>query len=113
MTLTEALAVCGVLLSVVGFLLRLVWNGLIAKLTEIANSVSALDAKLDTHIAADVQAHERIAALEALPEQVKRVGDTSHRFNAANADSFRQITERFERMQMWITEKIIEALKRP
>lgn len=100
--ITIAAAIAGLVLAVIGFLLRLVWSSLVTKL-------GAIEAKLDKHIDADNAAHERIRGAEVLidetKEKLKDVDGRRHRYQTFNDEAMRD-------MYKWINEKLIEALKR-
>lgn len=84
----------------------------------LSTQVGALSSKIDTHIENDMQAHERIARLEASSDQItdrlKTVGEQQHRFHAAHGDEERNIREwasaQFTSMQRWLTEQICSNL---
>ncbi len=97
-----AAGIIGIVLAVIGFLLRLVWSSLVTKLT-------AIEAKLDKHVEADVAAHERIKGaevrLDETKEKLTEVDGRRHRYQTFNDEAIRD-------MHRWITERVIEALKR-
>ena len=108
-------AIAGVVLAVLGYLVRLVWTTSTRRQDSIEHKLDGIAAKLDTHIVTDIEAHERIARLEATQIQMgarlQSVGDTSHRFNSAHNEEERKIREwaaaEFSSLQRWITEKIL------
>ncbi len=79
------------------------------QLISVSAKLSEIQAKLDTHIQADATAHERIRGAEVLLEQTDRrltdVDGRRHRYQTFNDEAMRD-------MQRWITERVIEALKR-
>jgi predicted secreted Zn-dependent protease len=110
--ITIVAAAASILLAVIGTLLRMVWSSLSSKLREI-------DTKLDKHIEADIEAHERIKGaevrIEATKEQLTQVDARRHRYQVDNDEQIRDLrqvlADKMSDTHKWITERVIEALK--
>ena len=111
-TLTLVAAIAGVVLAIIGFLLRLVWSSLIAKL-------NGIEVELKAHVQADSAAHERIRGVEVLCQTTKEkltdVDGRRHRYQTfndeANRERERHIEHELRETHKWVTEKVIEVLR--
>ena len=103
------IAIIGIFAALLGILWR-----------DLGKRIDNISAKLDGHVGQDVLAHERITVVETqLAEntvKTKDVGDRLHRFMAETRESTRDINslliQKFNDLHVWITEKVIEALKK-
>lgn len=93
-----AMVLAGLITGLVGF----VWRDLVSRIDLIAS-------KLDGHISMDANEHGRITVLEttvsAHTQHIKDTADRLHRFMAETRDTA-------SKLHMWITEKVIENIKR-
>jgi hypothetical protein len=92
-----------VLAGVITGLIGLVWRDLVKR-------IDIISSKLDGHVAEDNAAHGRITVIEATMQMhtqgVKDNADRLHRFMA-------ETREVATKLHMWITEKVIDSIKRP
>lgn len=93
-----AIVLAGLITGLVGF----VWRDLVTRIDVIAT-------KLDGHVALDAIEHSRITVLEttvsAHTQGIKDNADRLHRFMS-------ETREVAGKLHMWITEKVIESIKR-
>lgn len=91
-----------VLVSMITGLIGLVWRDLVKR-------IDLISGKLDGHVTLDASEHSRITVLEtnvsANAQHIKDNADRLHRFMAETRDVA-------GRLHMWITEKVIESIKR-
>ena len=91
-----------VLAGIITGLIALVWHDLIKRIDVIAS-------KLDDHVTADTLEHGRITAIDTTvqvhTQGIKDNADRLHRFMT-------ETREASSKLHMWITEKVIESIKR-
>lgn len=91
-----------VLATLIIGLVSFVWRDLVKRIDLLAG-------KLDGHVSLDATEHSRITVLETTvaghTQGIKDNGDRLHRFMA-------EARESGSKLHMWITEKVIESIKR-
>lgn len=91
-----------VVVSIITGLIGLVWRDLVKRIDLIAG-------KVDGHVTLDSTEHSRITVLETTisghTQGLKDNADRLHRFMA-------ETRETSGKLHMWITEKVIESIKR-
>lgn len=91
-----------VLVGIVTGLIGLVWRDLVKR-------IDLMSGKLDGHVTLDASEHSRITVLETTvsghSQAIKDNADRLHRFMA-------ETRETASKLHMWITEKVIESIKR-
>lgn len=110
MTLAEALTVGGLVISVIGGLVAVVWSLLLGKIEDLQKQNHQLKEQLAELDAKHDETHERVVKVEerteANKEKIKEVDDRRHRYQVENTHSLQDLSK-------WITETLVEALKRP
>jgi uncharacterized coiled-coil protein SlyX len=94
-------------------LIGLVWRDLIKRMDSISS-------KLDGHVAEDARAHERITVLETRvatnTTTIQENYNKFHRFQVemreGAAAQARWLTDKFESLFRWLTEKVIERMSK-
>jgi hypothetical protein len=91
-----------VLASIITGLIALVWHDLVKR-------IDVISSKLEGHVTGDTLEHGRITSLETTidmhSQSIKDNADRLHRFMAESREST-------SKLHMWITEKVIESIKR-
>ena len=103
-----------VLAAIIIALIGFVWRDMVKR-------IEALAAKLDGHVSEDARAHERITVLETRvatnTTTIKENFDRFHRFQVemreVASNNYKWLVEEFAKLYRWITEKVIEGLRRP
>lgn len=92
-----------VLVSMITGLIGLVWRDLVKR-------IDLISGKLDGHVTLDSTEHSRITVLETTvsghTQSMKDNADRLHRFMLETRDSA-------SKLHMWLTEKVIDAFRRP